>query len=264
MDIRSTEPRRRRLQAILKLLARSERVLVEELCSEFESSPATIRRDLEILEQHGLLIRDHGGAVSVAPLFYGAFAEDYSFQEQVTRQHGEKKRIALAAAELVQDGETVTISAGTTTTQVARGISFSKRVTLFTNAVNMAMELGRRRNLTVHLTGGVMRGSWFSLVGPEAIESAQRVIVDRAFLSVSGITPEAGLTDFHPEEAAVNRIFLAHARKRIIVADHTKFSVLASHVVADLKNVDIIITGIEALDELVQPYVDMGIEVRRV
>ena len=264
MNIRSTEPHHRRLHAILELLARSERVLVDELCSQFESSPATIRRDLKILEQQGLLIRDHGGAVPIAPLFYGAFAEDSSFQEQVLRQHGEKKRIALAAAELIQDGETVTIGAGTTTTQVARSISFSKRVTLLTNAVNMAMELGRRGNLTVRLTGGVMRGSWFSLVGSDAIESAQRMIVDQVFLSVSGITPEAGLTDFHPEEAAVNRTFLAQARKRIIVADHTKFSVLASHVVASLTNVDMIITGTEALDEQVQPYLDMGIEVRRV
>jgi DeoR family transcriptional regulator, aga operon transcriptional repressor len=264
MEIRSTEPRRRRLQAILEALARSERILVEELCSEFGSSPATIRRDLEILEQQGLLIRDHGGAVPVAPFFYSAFAEDSSFQEQVSRQQHEKKRIAVAASELVQDGETVTISAGTTTTQVARSISFNKRVTLFTNAVNVAMELGRRRNLTVHLTGGVMRGSWFSLVGSEAIESAQRVIVDRAFLSVSGINPEAGLTDFHPEEAAVNRVFLAQARKRVIVADHTKFSVLASHVVTGLKNVDMIITGTETRDDQVQPYVEKGIEVLRV
>jgi len=257
-------PRRLRLQAILETLTRSDRITVDQLIIDFDVSPATIRRDLEILERQGFLRRDHGGAISVAPFFYEAFSQNSSFQEQVTRQDAEKKRIGIAAAELVQEGESIAISAGTTTTQVARSIPIARRATLFTNAVNMAMELGLRSNLTIALTGGIMRGAWFSLVGPGAIEAAQRKIYDRLFLGVNGVSIEAGITDFHPEEAAVNRVFVAQARQRIVVADHTKFSVIASNVVANLSLINMIITGTEASDEQIRPYVDLGIEVRRV
>lgn len=109
-----------------------------------------------------------------------------------------------------------------------------------------------------------MRGAWFSLVGSGAIESAQQVICDRLFLGVNGISIENGLTDFHQEEAAVNRVLWERSRQRIVVADHTKFSVVASYVVANLNQLDMIITGVEASEELVRPFVERGIEVRRV
>jgi len=264
MELRGNAERRRRLQKIVTLLTNSDRIDVENLCATFEVSPATVRRDLRMLELRGLLRRDHGGATSVEPLFYEAFSTDSSFQEQIKKESSEKRRIGIAAAELIQEGETIAISAGTTTTQVARSVPLNRRATLFTNAVNMAMELGRRSNLTVSLTGGVMRGAWFSLVGPGAIESAQQMICDRLFLGVNGISIENGLTDFHQEEAAVNRVFWERSRQRIVVVDHTKFSVVASHVVANLSLLDMIITGVEATEDLVQPFIKRGIEVRRV
>jgi DeoR/GlpR family transcriptional regulator of sugar metabolism len=109
-----------------------------------------------------------------------------------------------------------------------------------------------------------MRGAWFSLVGPGAIESAQKINCDRLFLGVNGISIEKGLTDFHHEEAAVNRIFVERSRKKIVVVDHTKFSIVAPNVVASLNAIDMIITGVEASDESVQPFLDRGIEVKRV
>jgi DeoR family transcriptional regulator of aga operon len=264
MELKGNAARRQRLQKIVTLLTNSDRIDVERLCEIFEVSPPTIRRDLRMLELRGLLHRDHGGATSLEPLFYEAFSTDSSFQEQIKKESSEKRRIGIAAAELIQEGETIAISAGTTTTQVARSVPLNRRATLLTNAVNMAMELGRRSNLTVTLTGGVMRGAWFSLVGSSAIESAQQVICDRLFLGVNGISIENGLTDFHQEEAAVNRVLWERSRQRIVVADHTKFSVVASYVVATLSQLDMIITGVEASEELVRPFVERGIEVRRV
>lgn len=264
MDLQGNAARRQRLQKIVTLLTNAERIDVDDLCTTFNVSAPTIRRDLRMLELRGLLRRDHGGATSVEPLFYEAFSTDSSFQEQIKKESSEKRRIGIAAAELIQEGETIAISAGTTTTQVARSVPLNRRVTLFTNAVNMAMELGRRSNLTVTLTGGVMRGSWFSLVGSGAIESAQQMICDKLFLGVNGVSIENGLTDFHQEEAAVNRVFWERSRQRILVADHTKFTVVAPHVVANLNLLDMIITGVEASEELVQRFIERGIEVRRV
>jgi DeoR family transcriptional regulator, aga operon transcriptional repressor len=264
MDLRNNAGRRQRFQKIISLLSGSDSISVDEMCASFGVSPSTIRRDLGVLETQGLLRREHGGAISLEPLFYEAFSTDSSFQEQVNKESAEKKRIGMAAAAMIKSGETIAISAGTTTTQVARCIPMDMTVTLFTNAVNMAMEFGRRSNLTVSLTGGVMRGAWFSLVGPGATESAQKVNCDRLFLGVNGISVENGLTDFHQEEAAVNRVFWERARKRIVVADHTKFSIVASNVVASLNLINTIITGVEASEDTVQPFIDRGIEVRRV
>jgi DeoR family transcriptional regulator of aga operon len=261
---RNNAGRRDRLQKILSSLTASSSISVEEMCASFDVSASTIRRDLEVLESQGLLRREHGGAISLEPLIYEAFTTDSSFQEQVQNQSDEKKRIGIAAASMIQNGETVAISAGTTTTLVARNIPMGLKVTLFTNAVNMAMEFSRRNNLTVSLTGGVMRGAWFSLVGPGAIESAQKINCDRLFLGVNGISIEKGLTDFHHEEAAVNRVFVERSRKKIVVVDHTKFSVVAPNVVASLNSIDMIITGVEASEELVQPFIDRDIEVKRV
>jgi len=260
----NSEQRQARLQAILEVLVQAERISVERLSASFHVSPSTIRRDLMLLQKQGLLRRDYGGAASVEPLFYEAFAQDSSFQEQVSRQSQEKRRIGAAAAELIADGETVAFSAGTTTTQVARSIPFRRRITVFTNAVNMAMELGRRKHLNVALTGGAMRGAWFSLVGPTAVEIAQRMFYDKLFLGVGGISLEAGLTDHHPDEAAVNRVLIAQSRQKIVVADHTKFSVVAKYVLGSLESFDLIVTDTGLSEQDAAPFLDRGIKIRRV
>ncbi len=253
-----------RLRGILDALVQSERISIDQLRDRFGVSGATIRRDLALLQRQGLLQRDHGGAICIEPLLYEAFAHDSSFQAQVQQQAREKKRIAAAAAGLIQDGDTVALSAGSTTTQVARSIAFHARVTIVTNAVNMAMELARRKNFNVVLTGGAMRGVWFSLVGPDAVESARRMFYDKLFMSVSGISVEAGLTDFHPEEAAVNRALLAQSRQKIVVADHTKFSVVATCAVGTINDVDMIITDTGLSDDATKPFLGRGAHIRRV
>jgi len=259
----TTKPRRERLQSIMSALLRSERITVEKLSAELGVSGATIRRDLFLLEEEGLLRRDHGGAGPVEPLIYEAFALGSSFREEVERQAAEKKRIGLAAAETIEDGETVALSAGTTTTQVARSIPFHKHINVFTNAVNIAMELSHRKNIVVTLTGGTMRGGWFSLVGPEAIDSARHRIFDKIFIGANGVSPDVGLTDHHAEEAAVNRVLLAQARRCIVVADHTKFSVVASCVVGGVNLINTIVTDEGTPDAVLQPFRDLGVEVLR-
>ncbi len=258
------EKHQQRLRAIIEEVLQVERISVDQLSDALGVSPATIRRDLALLDNGGLLRRDHGGVTAIEPLFYEAFAHDSSFQDQVHRQSQEKKRIGMAAAELIQDGETVALGAGTTTTQVARSIPFQRKVTVFTNAINVAMELARRKKFDVVLSGGALRGAWFSLVGTEAIESAKKSFYDKLFIGVSGISLEAGLTDFHSEEASVNRALLAQTRRRIVVADHTKFSVVATSAVGALDAVDLIITDTGLPEESARLFLERGVSIRRV
>src|ERR1700735_885483 len=107
-----SERQSNRTKSILSELQRTGSVSINDLCQRFDASVATIRRDLQQLEEQGLLRRTHGGAVSIEPLFYEAFRHDSSFQEQIERHAEEKRRIAMAAANLVEDGDTIALTAG--------------------------------------------------------------------------------------------------------------------------------------------------------
>src|SRR5690242_8568394 len=130
-----------RLVAILGILQQSGNVSVDELRTKLDVSVVTIRRDLNLLEERGLLRRTHGGAESIEPLFYEPFRNDRSFQAQVSRFADEKRHIGRAAAAMIKAGETIALTPGTTTTEVIRGLPLNHNITVVTNTVNIAMEL---------------------------------------------------------------------------------------------------------------------------
>lgn len=253
-----------RLASILRCVRQDGSVSVEHLCQELEVSVHTIRRDLQDLADRGLLRRTHGGAVAIEPLFYEPFKLDRSFQEQVGSFLEEKRRIAHAAAELVHEGEVVGLTAGTTTTETVRNLPFDRRITVVTNTVNVAMELSKRKDLEVHVTGGHLRGDWFSLVGPAAIESMKRIFVDTLFIGVNGIDSVRGLTCYNPYEAEINATMVRQAKRKIVVTDHSKFGITASWLICELPEIDMIVTDTGATDEILSPYLKAGVEVRRV
>jgi DeoR family transcriptional regulator of aga operon len=253
-----------RSELIMNDLLRHGRVSIEDLAQRLNVSGISIRRDLRRLERAGLLRRDHGGAVPVRPVQYDAFRHDSSFREQIERFAEEKRRIGLAAVDLIGDGEVIALATGTTTTEVARAIPGRRAVTVLTNSVSVSLELSNRSDITVHLTGGVLRGSWFSLVGPAAIQNIQQMVVDALFIGVSGLSPERGVTDYHGEEAAVTRAMIDHTKKLIVVADHSKFGQVATHVVCPIERVHLIITDSGATDAQIVPFTARGVEVRRV
>lgn len=254
---------RPRARAILEEVLRDGEVSVEALAARVAVSVATVRRDLADLERQGLLRRTHGGAKAVSPLLYEAFRHDSSFQEQESHRAEEKRRIGLAAAELVKDGETIGLTPGTTATQVARSLRHRKGITVVTNTVNVAMELCDREDLSVYVTGGWLRGGWFSLVGAPAASSVREVFLDKVFVGVNAIDAARGLTCSHPDEAAVNRALVAQARERIVVADRSKLGRVARCLICPTSEVHMLITDRDATDADVQPFVDAGIEVRR-
>ncbi len=227
---------------ILRQLLRDGEVTVERLAERFETSAATIRRELTDLEEAGLLLRTHGGAVQVGSMLYEPFRRLSSFGVQEQMQAAEKRRIGLAAAEMIKDGEIVALSAGTTTTQVGRSIHPRKGVTVVTNAVNIAMELSPRTDLKIILTGGCLDKDCFALTGPRGVASITETFYDRAFISVDGIHPEHGLTSDNPDLGAVNRAIIQQSRETVIVADHSKFGKVCKTLIAPIAKVDLIVT----------------------
>jgi DeoR family transcriptional regulator, aga operon transcriptional repressor len=180
------------------------------------------------------------------------------------RCHEEKRRIALAAAELVDDGDTIATTAGTTTMLVTRNIHQKRGVKVVTNTINVAMELSQRKDIEVFVTGGHLRGAWFSLVGPAATNAMSRFFLDKAFIGANGIDAEKGLTCFSQEEADINQTIVRQARKKIAVADHTKLGIVASSLICGIPEIDMLITDSGATDEMVRPFLARGLKVTRV
>lgn len=252
-----------RQEAILQALQSSGSINIESLCSSLPASIATVRRDLKDLEGRGLLRRTRGGAVTMGPLFYEPFRHDSSFQDKVGSFAEEKRRIASAAARLMTPGDTVALSGGTTTTEVMRTFVTMQGITVITNTVNVAMELSACKNIDVIVTGGMLRGNWFTLVGPLANMAAGMVYADIMFLGVDGISVDFGLSCLHPQEAEYLRLMAAHAKRRVVVTDHTKLGTQSKWMLCPVKEISTLITDSGATDEAVAPFERLGIEVIR-
>lgn len=149
------------------------------------------------------MLRTHGGAVSVEPALYEPFRHVSSFGEQEQKFTAEKRRIGLAAAQMIAVGEIVSIGAGTTTIQVARSLRHRKHITVITNALNAAMELSQRSDLKVFVSGGFLSPDWFALVGPAAAQNIGEMFADKVFIGVDGIHAEHGLTTNYLDQAAI-------------------------------------------------------------
>jgi DeoR family transcriptional regulator of aga operon len=208
-----------RRQYIVGLAQKHGRVLVEELSGSLGISRITIRKDLDYLQERGLLHRTHGGALLPGN---GALS-DPTLQEKEGRHSQEKLRIAAAAANLVQEGQCVLLDSGTTTTAVARVLKRFSQLTIITNAVNIAGELSGT-DFEVLLTGGSLRKNSFSLVGPLAEDMLHDMHADILFLGVDGFDLEVGLTTPNVMESRVNRAMVKASSLVVAVCDSTKFN----------------------------------------
>ena len=260
----SPDKQQLRLTSILTALQQSGSVSVEALSKDLDVSLVTIRRDLDGLERQGLLRRTHGGAVSIEPLFYEPFRNDRSFQAQVERFADEKRRIGRAAASLVKEGEIIALTPGTTTTEVSRGLPLRRKITVVTSTVNVAMELSKRKDLDVFVTGGHLRGDWFSLIGPVAGQNLAHVMIHTLFIGADGIDPKWGMTCFIADEAELNSNMVRHSQRKIAVVDHSKFGVNAGWRICSASDLDVLITDKGATDEMIAPFEKAQIKVMRV
>jgi DeoR family transcriptional regulator of aga operon len=254
----------KRAKEILRLLLSGGKASVEELQAALGTSPASIRRDLARLESHGLVTRTHGGAMlsGGGGAVYEPFRFDASFQVREDRFTEEKQRIAKAAAALVQEEETIGFAAGTTTTLVARQLLHRKNIHIVTNAVNIGMELSSTARVQTMLTGGNLRWAGaFSLVGPAAIEALSVVVMDKLFLSATGVDAEHGATLIQPEEAAVFRAMARQSKQVIVVADSSKIGRVSPAVVCPSSELDLLITDNGISQQATEAFTKAGVKI---
>jgi DeoR family transcriptional regulator of aga operon len=247
-----------RLGVILERLSTDGTVGVAELAHGLETSATTIRRDLELLERQRLLSRTHGGAVAHGVLY------ELPLRYKAARHEAEKKRIAAAAAALVPEGAAIGLTGGTTTTEVARAIVDRNRLTVVTNALNIAGELAIRPNLKLVVTGGTARPESYELVGPLAEQALAGTNLDAVFVGADGVSVESGLTTHHEGEAHTNLALIERAARVIAVADGSKIGGISFAKICGLERVHELITDDRADAKALRAIRDAGVNVSTV
>ncbi len=226
---------------MLERLRADGAVRVADLMRELHVSDMTVRRDLEVLEGQGHLVRVHGGAT----LLRESAVHEPGFDTKRTLEHEAKVAIARAAAALVEPGMAVALSAGTTTYEVSRRLLEVPRLTVVTNSVPAAEALyhGGRSDQTIILSGGVRTPS-DALVGPFAVNALRAVNVDLVFLGVHGMQQRAGYTTPNMLEAETNQALIETGGRLIVTADHTKWGITGVSTIAPLSAADTVITDV--------------------
>lgn len=231
----------RRRALIADAVRRHGAVRVAELVDRFGVSDMTIRRDLDVLAADGAVEKVHGGAVAVT----GAAAEEPWFEAKAGIAAAAKEAIATAAADLVEPGSVVALSAGSTTYAVAAKLLRVPRLTVVTNSLPIADLLraaGRDGDApTLLLTGGTPTPS-AALVGPLADRALAGLHVDLLVLGTHGMSERAGLSTPNLAEGQTNRALIAAARRVVVVADHSKWGLAALSTFAGLDEVGCLVT----------------------
>ncbi|MEZ0071974.1 DeoR/GlpR family DNA-binding transcription regulator [Planotetraspora sp. GP83] len=237
-----------RQQAILDLVRANGAVRVGDLVREFGVSDMTIRRDLEVLAERGLVAKVHGGATAMS----SGSTEEPGFAAKSVQQRAEKEAIARCAAAMVGPGTAVALSAGTTTWTLAHHLIDTPGLTVVTNSVRVAEVFYRsgRKDQTVVLTGGIRTPS-DALVGPVAVAAIRLLNVDILLLGVHGMSTHAGFTTPNLMEAETDRALVGAARRLVVLADHTKWGTIGISTIAHLDEADVLITD-AGLDEPAQ------------
>lgn len=245
-----------RRQAILALLRETEAVQVNALAERYGVSEVTIRRDLNALESEAGVRRIHGGALLDMP----SITEPPLNVRQVVN-HEEKVRIGTAAAELVEDGDTLIISGGTTTAELAYNLTDRDELLVTTPTINVAKILADSPGVTVIITGGILVGSQLTLAGHLAENALSSLHAKKLFFGVSAMDIEHGLSSAHPGEIGVDQAMLKAADLRIALADHTKLGRCSTFVFGAITDVDVLITDDQAAPEFVAELRELGVEV---
>jgi DeoR/GlpR family transcriptional regulator of sugar metabolism len=241
-----------RRQAILAEVEREGRVVASELVTSLGVSEDTVRRDLRDLAEQGLLQRVHGGALASAP-------STGSFTHRLEVSREEKAALAEAALPLLAGARVIVLDGGTTTLELARRLPVHYDGTVVTNSPPVASALASHPKAEVMLVGGRLLKDAQVAIGAAAVEAFQTVRADMCVLGICSLHPDVGVTTLDDEEAHVKRAMVASAGEVIALATADKLNTASPWVVAQLADIDHLITDGSA--ELSRPYASAGIDV---
>jgi DeoR family fructose operon transcriptional repressor len=241
---------------IAQLIGQQNAVTVSDLVRRFSVSDMTIRRDLQRLEEEGILVRTHGGAVAKV------FEQDAAYGDREQVQRAEKVAIARVASSLITPGDTIILDAGTTTSQLARHLHGKADLTVVSNSLYVLRELGGDERITLIATGGTVRQSTLSFVGWWAEEMLSHFHADYLFLAATAVDLGRGLFNSNVYEIGVKQRMIRSANQIILLADHTKFEKKSMVQICDLSDVDSVVTDDGTQPEIVVALRQHQIDVR--
>ena len=240
---------------ILDAMARDGLVKVADLAESLGVTPTTIRKDLNILESKGLLFRAYGGALPNTKQIM-----DINLKTKKKIDFEDKKKIAEAACQLVEENDSIIIASGSTLSIFADSLVPKGRLNIVTTAVNISTRFGEMPGVTVMQIGGLLYSNTLSVIGHGAVNAIRNVFCNKAFLGIDGFDPEYGITCAAVEEAEVCRQMVLSAKRTIILTDSSKFGNRGLARICDVKSVSTIITDDKLPEEYRKIIEGLGIE----
>lgn len=245
-----------RRSGILEWLREEGSARVSVLAQAFEVSEVTVRQDLEKLEAEGHIVREHGGA------YLKSVRQQVHAMALAHQEHSEeKRRIGCAAAALVNDGETIIVDSGSTTTEVAANLFGKSDVTVITNALNIALMLGAEPGFDVHMSGGHFKAPTLSLSGERSADYFQGLYAQKLFLATGAVDIDGGLTYPSLSDIAVKRAMIGAAQSVCLVADSSKIGARSFCELGGLDQVDEFVTDDGITDAQLKAIETAGVKV---
>jgi len=246
-----------RRDKIIEMVREDGTVTVKALTHSFQLTEATIRTDLRVLQQEGIVQRYHGGATLVSGRLNSATLK----LERRTHLNA-KDAIGRLAASCIENGDTVIFDSGSTTTAIADHLDHIQRLSVITSAVNIALKLGGEPLIDILLTGGTFKFPTISTSGEKAAKFFENVLAEKLFLATACISPRFGLS--FPSETDINlKLAMIHAARTVyVVADASKIDKVSMFALpCDWQNIHYLITDDNITEEQIAAFTEAGIKV---
>ena len=227
---------------------------VAELAREFDVSAATIRRDLETLEERGAVERVHGGAIATRRGTPEPAASASAPRSQAAR-------IGQSVVEMIEDGETVFLGPGSLSLEVARKLGARSRITVITNGLDVAHWLASNSGHRLIVTGGQLEGHELGLVGELTRDALSSLRFDRVILELGGVSAVEGLTEDSLPQAEIARLLLAVGSTAMIMVPSERVGRVAATQVAPVTEADVIVTAREAPSAYLWDLSEVGVQI---
>lgn len=245
-----------RRQDIINTILNQGVVKVSLLAEKYNVTQTTIRKDLNYLEKKGLLHRSYGSAVvSSAPV------KDISLGKKKLINYNAKFRIAKAAAELIEENDSIFMASGSTIAIFADNLKPKGRLNVVTISVNISTLLGENDSISVMQVGGMLYSNTLSVYGSDAIQSVKNIFCSKLFFGIDGMSLEHGITCATREEAELTQEMMRSAEKRIVLCDSGKLGKRGFARISDISDIDILITDTAFPQNAKEQFENAGVQV---